>query len=63
MANRPEHVERGGEVRADTPDKWSEDDTARQDHGLPQKPFGSSVSDRASSKDSEAEDAEDPSKD
>jgi hypothetical protein len=37
MSNKPEHVERGGEVRADTPDKWSEDDTARQEHGLPEK--------------------------
>ena len=35
MSNRPDHVERGGEVRADTPDKWSDDDTARQEHGLP----------------------------
>ena len=40
MSQKPEHVERGGEVRADTPDKWSEDDTARQEHGLPGKSVG-----------------------
>jgi len=31
----PERVERGGEVRADTADKWSSDDEARQEQGLP----------------------------
>ena len=35
MSKAPEHVERGGEVHADTPDKWSEDDEARQEQGLP----------------------------
>ena len=35
MKQKPDHIERGGEVRADTPDKWSEDDTARQEEGLP----------------------------
>src|SRR5688572_11856319 len=35
MTQKPDHVERGGEVRADTPDKWSEEDTARQEKGLP----------------------------
>lgn len=35
MKQKPDHVERGGEVRADTPDKWSEGDTARQEKGLP----------------------------
>ena len=29
----PDHVEHGGEVHADTPDKWSEDDEARQERG------------------------------
>jgi hypothetical protein len=38
MSNKPEHIERGGEVHADTPDKWSDDDVARQEHGLPQHP-------------------------
>ena len=32
-----DHVERGGEVHADTPDKWSEDDKARQEQGLPRR--------------------------
>ena len=36
MAHKPDHVERGGEVHADTPDKWSEDDTARQERGQSQ---------------------------
>ena len=36
MANKPTQVERGGEVHADTPDKWSENDKARQEQGLPQ---------------------------
>ena len=36
--NKPNHVERGGEVHADTPDKWSEDDEARQEKGLPKSP-------------------------
>jgi hypothetical protein len=40
MSHKPEHVERGGEGRADTPDKWSEDDTARQEHGRPSKNAG-----------------------
>ena len=62
MTNKPEHVERGGEVRADTQDKWPEDDTARQEQGLPQKPSGSGVSGRES-KDSEVENADDPSTD
>lgn len=35
MWKKPDHVEHGGEVRADTPDKWSDDDTARQEEGLP----------------------------
>ena len=30
-----DHVERGGEVHADTADKWSDDDNARQEQGLP----------------------------
>jgi hypothetical protein len=38
MANTPQHVERGGEARPDTPDKWSDRDTARQEQGLPEKP-------------------------
>ena len=38
MSDKPEHVERGGEVHADTPDKWSDDDTARQERGLPKSP-------------------------
>ena len=63
MTNKPEHVERGGEVRADTQDKWSEDDTARQEQGLPRKPSGSGVSGRVSRKDLDVENAEDPSKD
>lgn len=33
--NKPDHVERGGEVHADTSDKWSEDDKAKQEQGLP----------------------------
>ena len=37
MVKKPAHVERGGEVRADTKDKWSEDETARQERGLPEK--------------------------
>ena len=37
MSDKTEHVERGGEVRADTPDKWSKDDTARQEQGLPKQ--------------------------
>jgi hypothetical protein len=37
MTGKPGHVERGGEVHADTPDKWSEDDKARQEQGLPNK--------------------------
>ena len=32
-----DHVERGGEVHADTPDKWSEDDQAQQEEGLPRR--------------------------
>jgi hypothetical protein len=36
--NKPNHVERGGEVHADTPDKWSQDDQARQEQGLPKNP-------------------------
>ena len=48
MSNQPEHVERGGEVHADTPDKWSEDDEARQEQGLPnhrdkELPYGKEV--------------------
>ena len=35
MADKKNHVERGGEVHADTPDKWSEDDVARQERGVP----------------------------
>ena len=62
MPNKPEHVERGGEVRADTEDKWSEDDTARQEHGLPHKPSGDGVSGRESRK-GVGETGEDPSKD
>ena len=62
MTTKPGHVERGGEVRADTPDKWSEDDTARQEQGLPQKPSGSGVSGRPGRKDVEGENGEDPSK-
>lgn len=38
MSKKPEHVERGGEVRPDSPDKWSPDDTARQEQGLPEAP-------------------------
>jgi hypothetical protein len=38
MADKPNQVERGGEVHADTPDKWSEDDKAKQKQGLPQSP-------------------------
>jgi hypothetical protein len=38
MSNKPDHVERGGEVRPDTRDKWSDDDTARQEYGLPKSP-------------------------
>ncbi len=38
--NKPNHVERGGEGHADTPDKWSEDDKARQEQGLPKSPDG-----------------------
>ena len=38
MSDKANHVERGGEVHADTPDKWSEDDQARQDRGLPKSP-------------------------
>lgn len=33
--DKPDHVEHGGEVHADTPDKWSADDKARQEQGLP----------------------------
>ena len=35
---KSDHVEHGGEVRADTPAKWSPDDTARQEQGLPNSP-------------------------
>ena len=38
QARKPQRVERGGEVRPDTPDKWSDRDTARQEHGLPEAP-------------------------
>jgi hypothetical protein len=34
----PTHVERGGEVRADNDQKWSDDETARQERGLPEQP-------------------------
>jgi hypothetical protein len=34
---RPQHVERGGEVHADNDQKWSDDDIARQERGLPQQ--------------------------
>jgi hypothetical protein len=34
----PTHVERGGEVRADNDRKWSDDETARQERGLPEQP-------------------------
>ena len=46
MSNKPLNVERGGEVHADTPDKWSDDDVARQEQGLPKHkplPFGKEV--------------------
>jgi hypothetical protein len=36
MPNTPERVERGGEVRPDTPDKGSEADTKRHVRGLPE---------------------------
>jgi hypothetical protein len=36
--NKPNHVERGGEVHADTPVKWSEDDKACQEQGLRDSP-------------------------
>ena len=36
--DRVNHVERGGEVHADTPDKWSDDDKGRQERGLPKSP-------------------------
>ena len=36
--NKSNHVEHGGEVHADTPDKWSQDDKARQEQGLPKSP-------------------------
>ena len=35
MPNTPERVERGGEVRPDTPDKGSEADTNRHVRGIP----------------------------
>jgi len=35
MNETPDHVERGGDVRPDTPDRKSEDDTARQEQGAP----------------------------
>ena len=38
MTKKPDHVEHGGEVHADTPDKWSNDDIARQEKGLPKDP-------------------------
>ena len=38
MSKESDHVERGGEVHADTPDKWSKDDEARQELGLPKHP-------------------------
>jgi len=36
MPNTPERVERGGEVRPDTPDKGSEADTKRHVKGIPE---------------------------
>ena len=38
MSDKVNHVERGGEVHADTADKWSEDDKAKQEEGLPKSP-------------------------
>jgi hypothetical protein len=35
---QPERVERGGEVRPDTPDKGSDADTRRHIQGLPEEP-------------------------
>ena len=35
MPDTPERVERGGEVRPDTPDKGSEADTKRHVRGIP----------------------------
>ena len=35
MNEKPDHVERGGDVQADTPDWKSEDDTARQEQAAP----------------------------
>jgi hypothetical protein len=36
MTKKPERVERGGEVRPDTPDKGSEGDTKRHVRGIPE---------------------------
>ena len=47
MPNTSERVERGGEVRPDTPDKGSEADTKRHVKGLPEDaPDRSQGSDR-----------------
>jgi hypothetical protein len=47
MSNKPERVERGGEVRPDTPDKGSTADTKRHVQGIPEDtPDGSQGYDR-----------------
>ena len=38
MSNKPENRERASDVDVDTPVKWSEDDVARQEQGLPKHP-------------------------
>ena len=68
MDDKTNHVERGGEVHADTPDKWSDDDKARQEGGLPKSPgkelpVGKEVPGSNHEGYAEAEDATDPSKD
>jgi hypothetical protein len=53
--NKPNQVERGGEVHADTPDKWSDDDQARQEQGLPKTPATRNSPDPAERKPARAE--------